>query len=365
MSDTGSLASVCSSPTPSSTTSTTSSNSVFKYDQQQVIKKTKPIIPTQVSNFGSTNTSSSSVFCSSINQPVADDIGTYTVTSTISSTTNERINPFDKNNKVTVTDKRTDSSVTYPYSGSAISSISLAKGNDDTENKSYEQYLGNTAVSTVPSTTKYSTSILSNVDDKDTKVPSYSSTNTSTEYDSSKHTLDTKVEALTTSSKTALSNSASKRTETLRDSFASPQYTRSSGSLSDADIIFGNIPEVRTDSFEKTRTSSSGSVKKYGRDGTNFNTSIDSSDSIFGTTETKRDTYYTNRSMSVSSAKDLDHVYHPNSSATAPSTNYRIYEGIQNDAFSDFDSPSRSSVSSSTSTKKRPTYTDDDEYDLK
>lgn len=364
MSDTGSLASVCSSPTPSSTTSTTSSNSVFKYDQQQVIKKTKPIIQTQVSNFGSTNTSSSSVFCSSINQPVADDIGTYTVTSTISSSTNERINPFDKNNKVTVTDKRTDSSVTLPYSSSAISTNSLAKGNDDTENKSYEHYTGSTVVTTAPSTTKYSSSILSNDDGKDTKLPSYSLTNTSKEYDSSKYISDTKVDAITTSPKTVPSDSLSKRTEALRDSFASPQYTRSSGSVSDADIIFGNISEGRSDSLDKSRTGS-GSTKKYGRDGSNFNTSIDSSGSIFGTSENKRDTYYTNRSMSVSSAKDLDYIYHPNSSATAPSTNYRIYEGIQNDAFSDFDSPSRSSVSSSTSTKKRPTYADDDEYDLK
>lgn len=68
--------------------------------------------------------------------------------------------------------------------------------------------------------------------------------------------------------------------------------------------------------------------------------------------------------MSVSSAKDVDYIYQTSETAAATAGAYRVYEGIQNAAFQDFDSPSRSSVSSVTSNKTRPRDLDDD-YDLK
>lgn len=72
--------------------------------------------------------------------------------------------------------------------------------------------------------------------------------------------------------------------------------------------------------------------------------------------------------MSVSSAKDVDYIYQTSETAAATAGAYRVYEGIQNAAFQDFDSPSRSSVSSVTSigsaNKTQPRDLDDD-YDLK
>lgn len=130
------------------------------------------------------------------------------------------------------------------------------------------------------------------------------------------------------------------------------------------------------------RTANNYSIfKRYSREG-NYNASIDTSDSVFSGNESgKRDTYTTNRSMSVSSAKDVDYIYQPGhsghtstmvapASASNVTASYRVYEGIQNAAFSDFDSPSSmSSVTSASgnnatpNTKKKSIF--EDEYDLK
>lgn len=152
-----------------------------------------------------------------------------------------------------------------------------------------------------------------------------------------------------------------RRSDAAKYSFGSNQYARS-GSVSDAELIFG--------AGEDTFASSVSTFKKYSRD----NTSIDTSDSVFSSNNTiKRDTYMSNRSMSVSSAKDGDYIYQPTGGATAnnATASYRVYEGIQNAAFSDYASPA--SLSSTTSsatgthaapiTKKSSIF--DDEYDLR
>lgn len=281
-----------------------------------------------------------------------DLIGSYRLTNTYTTASNERINPFDKNNKII-------EKTTVPYGQSPSSVISA------TITTAISSSIG---TAPVPVAIPIDTPITEIVKDKK-YTPSYS-----TEKDYS----------ATSSAASAVlpDSSSSKRSDASKYSFGTNQYTRS---LSDADIIFGAEElsnAVRTESFDKARPTpglGSTSKNKYSRDGTNFNTSVDSSDSIFGTTDIKRDTYYTNRSMSVSSAKDVDYIYQqPSDSNTATTTaTYRVYEGIQNAAFSDFDSPSRSSVSSTTSapggtnaaissnTKKRSTYADDDDYDLK
>lgn len=98
----------------------------------------------------------------------------------------------------------------------------------------------------------------------------------------------------------------------------SNKFTRSSGSLSDADIIFGDL---------KNKSKNTSDYSSY--------RSSTESDSVFGKSDTSK-----------SSFDSLD--------KNVPS--YKIYDGIQNHAFTDFDSPAKSSGISTT---------DDEDYDLK
>lgn len=94
---------------------------------------------------------------------------------------------------------------------------------------------------------------------------------------------------------------------------------------------------------------------------------MDASDSIYAT---RREVSSYNRSLSVSSETDGDFANDPR-----VNTSYRIYEGIQNAAFQDFDSPVKTTAPSASTTsdvysKYSSSYTnqaatDDDEYDLK
>lgn len=307
----------------------------------------------------SSTTGSSSVFCSSSsNISTVDDIGTYKVSATASTASSERINPFDKNNKPT--EQRVESFISKVESTNSTNPLTKAPD----ESLSFDKYQ-----SSAPATANT---------DIDKKIYSYVSSDSTEKYTSpSKTSATTDIYGFKTDinstniSSTAVPESAtSKRSDASKYSFGTNQYTRS---ISDADIIFGG-------SFEGASSAPSSSIaidksrggytsgKKYGREGSSFNTSIDSSDSIFGTTENKRDSYNTTRSMSVSSAKDVDYIYQTSGTAAATTGAYRVYEGIQNAAFQDFDSPSRSSVSSVTSigstNKTRPRDLDDD-YDLK
>lgn len=311
----------------------------------------------------SSTTGSSSVFCSSSsNIPTVDDIGSYKVSATASTASSERINPFDKNNKPT--EQRVDSFISTATVESTNSTNPLTKAPDDS--LSFDKYQSSAPAIDVGT---------------DKKIYSYASSDSTEKYTIPNKTSATtdiygsKTDITSTNiSSTAVPESAtSKRSDASKYSFGTNQYTRSSGSFSDADIIFGGGFEGASSApsapiaIDKSRGGYT-SGRKYGREGSNFNTSIDSSDSIFGTTENKRDLYNTARSMSVSSAKDADYIYQTSETATTTAATYRVYEGIQNAAFQDFDSPSRSSVSSVTSAgstnKTRPRDLDDD-YDLK
>lgn len=108
-------------------------------------------------------------------------------------------------------------------------------------------------------------------------------------------------------------------------SFKSGSLNRSRGSISDADIIFGDLKTSKNNS----------------RDYSSFTSSTDS-DNIFGPPESKSKTSSDTESSSVR----MD--------------SYKIYDGIQNHAFQDFDSPVRNVTPLS-----KPTASGGDDYDLK
>lgn len=106
-------------------------------------------------------------------------------------------------------------------------------------------------------------------------------------------------------------------------SYGNGKFTRSGGSLSDADVIFGGSSSYKTDRF--------GSSK----------------------------------SMSVTSS---DRNYGGHHGSAASSNTYKIYEGIQNAAFTDYSdtkkTDSASSITSYSSWRNKP-QEDDDDLDLK
>jgi hypothetical protein len=115
--------------------------------------------------------------------------------------------------------------------------------------------------------------------------------------------------------------------------------------LSDADIIFGSKPEPYTSSFK---------FENYSRNRSNssFTSTSTDSDYVYGTRELRKDNPF-QKSLSVSSDKDGDFSHDPTVLES------RAYQGINNDAFSDYDSPK-----TTTATKKSWSNIDDD-YDLK
>ena len=114
--------------------------------------------------------------------------------------------------------------------------------------------------------------------------------------------------------------------------------------LSDADIIFGSKPEPYTSSFK---------YENYSRNRSNSSFTSTSTDSeyIYGSRETRGENPF-QKSLSVSSDKDGDFSHDPSVVAS------RAYQGISNDAFSDFDSPK-------TTTTARKWSNNDDDFDLK
>lgn len=127
--------------------------------------------------------------------------------------------------------------------------------------------------------------------------------------------------------------------------FKKPEFKRE---LSDADIIFGGTKVEEPPMYGAKR------FGDYNKGNVSFSTSNDYSadkDYIFGN---KKDHTF-NKSLSVSSDKDGDFSHDP----TVMST--RAYQGVQNDAFSDFDTPGKS-TSSAKSWSNNET---DDDYDLK
>ncbi|XP_023174347.1 synapsin-like [Drosophila hydei] len=128
-------------------------------------------------------------------------------------------------------------------------------------------------------------------------------------------------------------------------SYTRPSYSRSESNASkqsDLDIIFGD---------GKTTTSSPGNGK-YTRSGG----SISDADMIFGgpPSNYKTDRFGAAKSMSMSS-----------SGVGASSNSYKIYEGIQNAAFSDFSDTGSVSSVNSTSRRWNAKPEEEDELDLK
>lgn len=117
--------------------------------------------------------------------------------------------------------------------------------------------------------------------------------------------------------------------------------------LSDADIIFGSKPEPYTSSFK---------FENYSRNRSNssFTSTSTDSDYVYGSRDARKDNPF-NKSLSVSSDKDGDFTHDPSV------LDSRAYQGISNDAFSDYDSPK----TTASVEKKAWSNNDDDLDDLK
>lgn len=348
------------SPTPSSVTSTASSGSVFKYDAQS--SGAKATAESKIngsssnnktnSKFGSvsaavtsdaTSTLSSSNVYSSPTGPI-EDTASYGNILSNASNPSERINPFDKNNKSQ--EKRIDTASMTQTSKSATAVVtvstavaSVATSLDDLTKNRFEKYQGVQNESTgryVPSSDITDESKKSSTVTNIISNPSYMLGDRQTSNDR----IGTKVEAnasttsatATTSVTTTTSTNESRRGDAAKYSFGSASSYSRSDSMSDADIIFGdvvaNTKGSNHASFERTYSTASAPTQKRSYAGYN-------------------------RSLSVSSDKDGDFSHDPR-----VNTSYRVYEGIQNAGFTDFDSPVKAAA---------PTITaaDDDEYDLK
>lgn len=158
----------------------------------------------------------------------------------------------------------------------------------------------------------------------------------------------------------------------VTDSTSTPSVSTQSSfsrtnSQSDVDIIFGGKKDA--DIF-KSYTSNAG---RYGRNsdadvifgGTSKSGKFGSSESMGSSVESRDSSIYAKRddkpvfAKSMSVAADNRRSQPP----AKPAPTYKIYEGIQNQAFTDYESPSKSGTSSTTKSYWNPGT--DDEYDLK
>lgn len=331
---------VTASETPSSVTSTTSSSSVFKYDTQGSGSKESSEIkvistfsnPRQHSNDtvatskATAPLSSSNVYASSTGS--TEDTTSYSNTTYNASNPSERINPFDKNNKTQ--DIRVDG-VSVNQTSSA--NVSVEKNLDNLTKNRFEKYQGIQN----QTTGRYVTS--SDVIDESKKSSTVTNITSNPSYmledrQLSNERISTKVEAnlsTTTTTTTTTSTNVSKLSDAAKYSFGSASSYSRSSSVSDADIIFGDIA---------------------GNKGSNHS-SFERAYSTASTPAQKRSHGGYNRSLSVSSEKDGDFSHDPR-----VNTSYRVYEGIQNAGFTDFESPVKTATPPATGA-------DDDEYDLK
>lgn len=171
----------------------------------------------------------------------------------------------------------------------------------------------------------------------------------------------TKTDDSTVSKKSELVDSTTKsdpsRSVAAKYAFGTGQY--STDSMSDSEIIFGST-DIPDEDFYNTKRS-------FGRN--SLTTSVDGNDSTDSIYASKRESTTYNRSLSLSSDVNGDFANDPRVNTT-----YRIYEGIQNAAFQDFDSPVKTSTSTLPTTSDTSNtytsysskiYSDDDDYDLK
>lgn len=360
--------------TPQSVASTTSSSSVFKYDSTSttatavnsasstnsltktdftssldyttmIDKRTTAAPPLSSSSLSSTN--SSNVFSTAMDgqQSVSSS---YSQFQTNTLNPSERINPFDKNKqsaaeKIIAPSKNTDA-----LSSSSSSGLTGSTLDDLTRNRYVATTTTDPAIKTAIDSSSSSTS--SNVYSSKTSDLSSIESSAAPKKDSNPTKTEPPSKPLT----------ASQRASAAKYAFGINQY--STGSMSDSEIIFGSTDIPEQDSFSKR--------SQYGH---GVSSTIDASNSLY---DAGRSTSTFNRSLSVSSDKNGDFANDPR-----VNTSYRIYEGIQNAAFQDFDSPVKASPSQSSAVAASSTepatsfsstyvsgskiFNDDDDYDLK
>lgn len=376
--------------TPSSVTSTTSSSSVFKYDQSNTtaaaaISNSNNLVKNDLtSNLDSKTTAGATATATTIDTNASSgssnvlsaSMGPTQVSTSYSkfqtSTLNpsERINPFDKNKQASATATTTatasavETTASKPFESSLTSSSysSSASGStlDDLTKSRFDKYQGATSQSASRYGTTTTSSDLYSSDSvkSTTSVLGSSSSTTSSSYITGSDI--TKTEYSVTSSDhskkqpdttTSKSVSSSSRANAAKYAFETSKY--STGSMSDSEIIFGSndIPDA---------------LSKRTQFGSNSSNTVDASNSIY---ESGRNISSFNRSLSVSSDNNGDFANDPR-----VNTSYRIYEGINNAAFQDYDSPVKTTTSSTVDTASSfsssyisgsKLFNDDDDYDLK
>lgn len=301
------------------------------------------------------STGSSNVFSTAVGaqQPVSSSYSQFQ-----SNTLNpsERINPFDKNKQPlaeTATASKVAENSSTSLSACTSSSVTSSTLDDLTKNR-YDEYQSSS------STNRYAAS---GSTDTVVKAATDSSTGGSkiSDFTASESTkIPSSDFNLTKSEPVSKPVTANQRTSAAKYAFGTAQY--STGSMSDSEVIFGSTDLPDRDSYSKR--------SQYGHGGAS---TVDASNSIY---ETNRNLSSFNRSLSVSSDANGDFANDPRVNTT-----YRIYEGIQNAAFQDFDSPVKAtpSVSSAATAPSSDTvasfsstyvsgskiFNDDDDYDLK
>lgn len=207
----------------------------------------------------------------------------------------ERVNPFDKNS---TKKSSTDSDDSFEIIDSKYkTSFTTSDTSKDIYSKIPDVKATITSSAYIPPTSSYRRDIRSH--------------SIATNDDSSKYGYKSTSDSFNTKG-----NYEEPKSQSSLDGYksVSNKFTRSSGSLSDADIIFGDL---------KNKSKNTSDYSSY--------RSSTESDSVFGKSETPKTSF----------------------DKSVPS--YKIYDGIQNHAFTDFDSPKSSGLS----------HTDDDDYDLK
>lgn len=312
--------------------------------------------------FSSSNVLNSST--GSTTTSLTEVVSSYSTFQSNTSNPSERINPFDKTN---ISSTKPIDSTPSTYSATSTNPAVTSSLDDLTKNR-FEKYQGVQNQVTgryVPSSNTsdaYGSAISTTISSTIVSTSSISSDIDTLKYTSASSVASLsgkKTEETTTTTTTASSSDTApaRRTDAAKYAFGTAQY--STGSMSDSEIIFGsneNLPDLPVSN-----------KRSFGR--SSFSTTMDATDSIYATRREESRMY--NRSLSVSSETDGDFAHDPR-----VNTSYRIYEGIQNAAFQDFDSPVKTSAPpasttvSDTYSKYSSSYTnqaatDDDEYDLK
>lgn len=376
--------------TPSSVTSTTSSNSVFKYDQintnpksaTQISSSNNLIKSDLTSNLDSTtidknvSSSSSNVFSASMGPTQTQVSSGYSKFQASTLNPSERINPFDKNkppstismsslpstavaasaiSTTTTTTTAAESSISKPTESSLYTSAASSSALDDLTKNRYDKYQGtsNQSINRYDSTSTTTSDLYSSdsIKTSTSAIGSNSSYSTGSDLTKTEYSVTTGASSDSNKKSDTKPTSTSSRTAAAKYAFGNSQY--STGSMSDSEIIFGStdIPDTV--------------VSRRSQYGNNASSTIDASNSIY---ETNRNLSSFNRSLSVSSDTNGDFANDPR-----VNTSYRIYEGINNAAFQDYDSPVKTNASTSQETAATSTYIsgsklfndDDDDYDLK